>query len=716
MPLTHIPTKIVLLVMVTCGLFLATLFGTLDWVRKGMDARAGADSTRLIASQFAGDVEGLAIVTQDYANWELAYDSINNVDLPWIIDNFGVTTVTGVTYDRLALVDGPLQNTYTWGKNGPTAPSAAYVPRAVITDMRALLLQYPITLGQSAAFVAMVNGSPALFSGMYVLPGQGADLQGMHREDLVIAIFGRTLTPERLIYLGEKLILHGLEVTTMPPANRPFFAMPGANGRPAVYLSWAPPKPGTELFMSLLPMLLWISVGFVAVSLTVAVNLRQNAQRLVEQEAAASRAARTEPMTGLPNRAAFIEHIKSLDRIPVFGLAILFLDINGFKRINDTVGHAGGDAVVLELSRRLSTLSDSQRFFARIGGDEFVYVLVDPINVTYLAYQTTIAITALLKADFTAGGQRLVVSAAQGLAIKDKAVLSVAELVRRADIAMYHAKRTSATEAQNYNEEIETISQQDRIIEKALRHGLDNPQEFTIHYQPIVDAVSTRLVRAEALARWRSATIGVVDPDRFIRVAEAAGLIPALGRVLIDRICDDLVTCPDLRVSINISPIQLQAPDFVAELSQALHHKGIAPQRVEVELTEGVIIEDPEFAARQLSLLHERGFTTALDDFGTGFSSIGYLRDLPFGTLKIDRSFVDPETISPRNCELIRSIIHLGHSFGQKVVCEGIETEAQAQQLRAMGCDKFQGYLFSKPLPLDQFILKYPQLVRSIAA
>lgn len=716
MRLFPIPEKILVLVLVTCVLFLATLFGTLDWVRKRMDLRAQEDSIRLVASQIATDSQGLANMAQDYSNWKLAYDSVARRDLPWLADNFGVTAVAGIAFDRLAVFDGPLPNLLTWGRDGPMQPSVGYVPREVLDAVRGLLDQHSVEFTYTVNFFAMIDGSPTGFSGTYILPGADGVLSELRREDLSIAVFGRTITDERRIALGQNLNLRDLAVSQLPPTDRPYHILTAADGSAAAYLSWQAPKPGSELFYSLLPLLLLISGAFIAVSLTVAIIARKNARRLVDQEAAASRAARTDPLTGLPNRLAFNEHIDTRELPAAFGLAILFIDVNGFKRINDTIGHAGGDAIVSELSKRLLTLADSSRFFARVGGDEFVYVITDPVNVTALAQQTATAVSALFKADFDAGGQRFTVSAAQGLAIKDKAFLDVGELVRRADTAMYHAKRMSATEAQLYDEAIETISREDRTIEKALRHGIENPHEFTMHYQPIVDANTAGLVRAEALARWRSGSLGSIGPDRFIRVAEAAGLIPELGRVLLGRVCDDLVACPDLSVSINISPIQLQSSQFVADLSRALQSRDIAPHRIEIELTEGVIIDNPELAAFRLALLHDEGFTTALDDFGTGFSSIGYLRNLPFGTLKIDRSFVDEGSISPRNCELIRSIIHLGHSFGQIVVCEGIETEEQARQLRAMGCDLFQGYLFGRPMPLTEFTQKYPALARPMAA
>ena len=716
MRLRYIQTRILALLVLICALFLTTLFGTLNWVRRQMDDRAATDSMRLVAAHFDADRESLSTITTDYAHWELAYDQLMRADLRWAEENFGITARLGQTFDRVAIFGGPIPNVWTWGKDGPSRPSAAYVPYAVIQEARLALAEPTLDIRDTVDFVGIANGQAVFFSASYILPVDEAVIDGLDRKTVPMTVIGRSLTLKALAGVSGNLILSDLTITHDPPGGRPLFALIDSDGKPVAYVSWSAPDPGTELLDRILPFLALISVAFIAFAITLAQIAQRNALRLIKQELLASQTARTEPLTGLPNRLSFMEHIQSFEHLSANRLAILYIDLNGFKKINDTVGHAGGDEVVAELGRRLIGMVDAHRFLARIGGDEFVYIVTDDVDVSRPVLETSVAVAQALKPAFFANGQRFEVTAAQGISIKDAENLSIDELMRRADLAMYHAKRAALTEAQSYNEDIETISQEDRIIEKALRQGLAAEDEFTVQYQPIVDAKTGSLIRAEALARWRSSTIGVVGPDRFIRVAETAGLIPALGKVLINRICLDMAACPDIKVAINISPLQLRAPDFVQALERSFLTLDIDPGRVEIELTEGVIVENADLAAYRLELLHDAGFTTALDDFGTGFSSIGYLRNLPFDTLKIDRSFLNSDPISQRNCELIRSIIHLGHSFGQKVVCEGVETEDQARQLRAIGCDQFQGYLFGRPMPLADFIEAFPVLLRSSAA
>jgi EAL domain-containing protein (putative c-di-GMP-specific phosphodiesterase class I) len=247
---------------------------------------------------------------------------------------------------------------------------------------------------------------------------------------------------------------------------------------------------------------------------------------------------------------------------------------------------------------------------------------------------------------------------------------------------------------------IEQASRDAAIIEQGLRRALDRSGELSIAYQPIV-ATDGRLARAEALARWTSPELGTVPPDRFIAVAEQAGLIVELGRQLVHLICDDLRRHPSLEVSINISPLQLMAPDFIPSIVDDLAKRGIDPSRIEVELTEAVVVDDTRLAALRLQELHRARFSTALDDFGTGYSSIGYLRQIGFDTLKIDRSFVSEIRRSAEGVAVVNGIITMAHGLGLQVVCEGIESAEELDLLRGMGCDLAQGFHLDTPLKIQ---------------
>jgi EAL domain-containing protein (putative c-di-GMP-specific phosphodiesterase class I) len=276
-------------------------------------------------------------------------------------------------------------------------------------------------------------------------------------------------------------------------------------------------------------------------------------------------------------------------------------------------------------------------------------------------------------------------------------------LVHRADLAMYEAKRRRDGQAVGYDAVIERSDHEAHAIERALRSTLDGANgALSVVYQPIVEARTGEFVQAEALARWTSAELGAVPPGRFIAVAEQAGLIGEVGAHVFALVCDDLQAHPDLRVSLNVSPVQLMAPTYVAGLVQALATRGIAPARVELELTEGLVVDDPELASRRIAELRAAGFTVSLDDFGTGYSSIGYLREFGFDTLKIDRAFVTGLAASAELRKLCGGMIQIGQALGLIIVCEGIETAEELALVAGLDCDLAQGFHIGRPMTVGE--------------
>ncbi|HVG49113.1 MAG TPA: EAL domain-containing protein, partial [Rubellimicrobium sp.] len=444
------------------------------------------------------------------------------------------------------------------------------------------------------------------------------------------------------------------------------------------------------------PLLLMMlaAAGLAALGIALA---RRTAHGLVLAERESATAARTDGLTGLPNRAAFREALAAPARAGQ--RAILFLDVNGFKRINDSIGHAAGDQVIAELARRLAPLARRGRLLARIGGDEFV-VLLRGAEAATQAVEVAREVEEAMAEPFDVLGHELRLGAAVGHAVQATDDMAGDDLLRQADLAMYEAKRHGDRGPVGFDDLIEKAVHDARAVERALRAALDREGEFSIVYQPIA-APEGALAHVEALARWTSPELGTVPPDRFVAVAEQSGLILRLGRVLIRLVCDDLAAHPDLRVSVNISPLQLMAPSFVQDLLADLAERDIDPDRIEVELTESVVVDDPALAAERLGELHAAGFTTALDDFGTGYSSIGYLRQMGFDTLKIDRSFVSGFCESPDRLALVNAMILLAHALGLRVTCEGVETEQELTMLSELGCDLAQGYHLDRPMPID---------------
>jgi diguanylate cyclase (GGDEF)-like protein len=434
-----------------------------------------------------------------------------------------------------------------------------------------------------------------------------------------------------------------------------------------------------------------------------ALRARRMAIALTDSEQEAVTAARPDSMPGLMNRAGFSEMIESAayDAPCRDGeLAIVYLDVNGFKTVNDSIGHHGGDDLVRALAGRISSAIPPGAALARIGGDEFAVALRGE-GVAARVAGTAGAVAHSIDRPFAVGGFEFHVTASVGYAVSGEPGVDASELIRRADLAMYRAKNAAEREPVAYHASMETGALEKKKLEAGLRRALENG-EFKVFYQPLVRAADMTVVGLEALMRWTSAELGPVSPALFIPVAEETGLIHDMGRFVVDRACGDLHRWPGLTVAINVSPVQLRDPGFADEIRQIVEDHGHHPSRFHLELTEGILVNNPAIAERKLAMLKSFGFSLALDDFGTGFSSIGYLRQFPFDILKIDRSFVRDVGVDANANALLQSLVSLGDALDLSVVAEGIETEDQLRLLRLVQCELVQGFMFSKPVPADE--------------
>lgn len=700
----NLPARISMMMAVTVVVFLATLTWSINSLRLAMDARAQDDSIRLVGSEIAALRTANEVVNADYNQWDEAFARISAQDLVWIGENYSFAVTLETSFDRLAVFDGPYAAPMTWGSGAGYMPDGEHVGKAAIEAARNWLRRNAAQDRSTVlSFNAIENGLPVIYSASFIIPHTNALAMPERIDDLPISMMGRTLSQDRLGHISDVLSVSDLEFTTGDAGSRPHWTLEGIDGSHLGHLVWTPPRPGTDLVKALMPLLTMVILGCMGLAGVIIFLTRRMAVKLVNQEAQAATLARTDTLTGLPNRLAFNEFLADQEKSGRHALAVLFIDIDDFKRINDEAGHAGGDDVVLALAQRLSTLRQDGLFLARIGGDEFVAVYSANGHLNDKAGALAETIAAQMQTPFAVGTVRFEVSVSQGLAVRNDLTVDRVELVRRANAAMYQAKRDGRGHWRSYDGRMARAAQEDRKIEAALRRDIAAKTGFAVYYQPLVSAKTERVLRAEALVRWTPVDLGPVAPDRFIPLAEASGLIIPMGRLLLDQICQDLTRSPGMQVSINISPIQLQSANFLDELPTIVAHHGISPDRIEIELTEGVIVENPDAAAWRLHALRELGFRTALDDFGTGFSSIGYLRRMKFDTLKIDRSFLSADPLQEDNFALIQSMIQLGHSLGQSVVCEGVETDRQVARLRELGCDAFQGFHYGKPAPYDEF-------------
>ena len=421
-----------------------------------------------------------------------------------------------------------------------------------------------------------------------------------------------------------------------------------------------------------------------------------------------------DPVTGLANRIALMDRLSqalvALERRPG-RLALLYVDLDHFKAINDSFGHAAGDQVLTEVGRRLSHLSRHVDTVARLGGDEFVVLLEElSENLGEAAAQTEeIAERALsaLGSPYTIAGRAHDSTASIGVTLFIDAVDSLDELLKQADIAMYQAKSAGRNALRFFDPGMQGALAARTALEAALRLAIRDRQ-FVLHYQPQVDGAG-RFIGAEALLRWRCPERGLVAPGEFIPLAEETGLILPIGQWVLEAACSQLVDWADdprareLPLSINVSARQFRQPDFVDQVRRTLERAGAPAAKLKLELTESLVIDDVEGTIEKMRALKRLGVGFSMDDFGTGYSSLSYLTRLPLDQIKIDRSFVRNLPDSANDAAVSQTIITLAKSLGLAVIAEGVETEAQRRFLASQGCPTYQGFLFSPPVDIALF-------------
>ena len=415
-------------------------------------------------------------------------------------------------------------------------------------------------------------------------------------------------------------------------------------------------------------------------------------------------------LTGLPNRSLLQDRIGQAigyaDRMRR-GMAVLFIDIDRFKNINDSLGHAMGDALIVTLAQRLRGAVRMVDTVARVGGDEFVVILTDisrESDITQIIPNLLAAITQPVRVD----SHELSVTASIGISLYPRDGKDVMSLLKNADTAMYRAKDAGRNGFRFYTQEMNADAVGRLRLENDLRKAIQG-EELVVYYQPQVEAETGRIVAAEALLRWRHPVHGLVSPNDFIPLAEETGLIVPIGEWVLRSVCAQLrgwreAGLPEPRVAVNLSPRQFRQPDIVEMIASAVRDYGLPSECIELEITEGSLMHNPEEAAVLLAELSKLGFSLAVDDFGTGYSSLAYLKRFPLHALKIDRSFVCDIESNRDSAAIATAVIALAHSLGLKVVAEGVEQEVQMEFLRGLNCDFAQGYLYGRPLPAEDFM------------
>ncbi|NLR70706.1 bifunctional diguanylate cyclase/phosphodiesterase [Novosphingobium sp. ERN07] len=564
-----------------------------------------------------------------------------------------------------------------------------------------------LPISQGASALISFGGQPTIIAVAPVLPDVTPSLLKGAPDYLVVVRF---LDQHILADLQSSLLLDDVRFGHVPDtaSARNDLALTDMRGGTVGWLSWRSKPPGPAILRQTAPLLaiyILFFVGVVAGGAIIVRRMRRTTSELMASEAQAQHNAMHDAMSGLPNRAHFMQRLRQelatcVARRELGDVFVAYVDIDRFKVVNDTLGHHVGDELVRQVALRLRRSLPAGDFLSRFGGDEFVLMRRSTggrASADMLGRQ----IMAIAREPFVISGHSLEVSLSCGISWGPEQSEDPGELLRRADIALYRAKQRGRARYRRFTRDMDASVKLRREMEMELRRAIAR-DELTLAYQPIVNAADGAIEGFEALLRWPHPERGPIRPGLFVPVAEQAGLMIPLGEWVLRRVfteCQDWQGCD---VSVNLSPLQIMASNFLQMIDDLLRETGADPRHYVLEVTEGVMLDRSEHVVEVLKGLKYRGFRIALDDFGIGYSSLSYLRSFQFDRIKIDRSFVQNIEADLDAHSILRAIVSLGHTLRMKVVAEGVETPMQRALVQAAGCQMIQGHLFWQAMPASE--------------
>jgi len=637
-----------------------------------------------------------------------------NFDPAWTEQRAGLWLETYFDHDYVFVFDTADTPVFSLIDRSPAPPSwfAAAWPamKTVIDYMRGRepTLQGAINLNNAslteggvhptAAVIRRFMDRPAVLAAAAVGPVDGIPAWLDKTAPILLAV--KFIDSDELAHIAGQLQLTHLRRLggdEPVPAGDFAYDLAGPHGNIIARFAWTPKQPGAEIVHSVIPFIAVALAGFALLAAFVLRYMRRTAAAIAAGESRLRHLAMHDPLCGLPNRIFFTERLEAVieevrdGRSPA---AVFYIDLDHFKDVNDTLGHHVGDELIRNVTLRLSHTLRGDDLVARLGGDEFAVISGigdDTVKMMALAQRMIAAICA----PYAIGSHNIVIGASIGIAVIDKNCAGATDIMRYADMALYRAKNEGRNRACLYDAVMDANLSNRKLMEADLREAIENDR-LRLLYQPIVNNRGEDLVGVEALCRWTHPTRGEIPPTEFIAVAEHSGLIIELGAWVLRRACLDGKAWPNLTVAVNVSPLQFRRLDFCSTVERILNETEFDPTRLELELTESVLLGNVDTAEAAMIRLKELGVHVALDDFGTGYSSLLYLRRFPFDKLKIDRSFVRSIEKAADAAAIVHAVVGLGRGLGMKVTAEGVETADQQLFLRAAGVHSMQGYRFGK--------------------
>lgn len=703
------------------------------------DAAIQARQAQEVRLAIGSTLDELAQSQTGVAIWDLTFDQLRkpNPDLEWFDDNVGSWLAEVFNHEIDVIVDGRNRPVYAMENGVRTAPGSwAHLEK----DLAPLILAVRGKSGSPAnpherlpaqrlhpkstvrtspvavhaTDLVRINGQAAAASVMRMVSQSRYPDTTPGTEPLLISI--RYLNTGLMQDLEQERGILGARVTRRPvgrPSPEDSVPLYSSRGQRVGYFTWQHERSGNGILRSviwqggvalaaLLALLAALTAGVGRLMFRDARLIRRLEDAQVELQASEGQAlylARHDSLTALPNRASFS---KFVDEAIVAAeiekpVGVMLIDIDRFKQVNDSFGHLAGDQLIQAVAGRLVRCAGGQNVVARLGGDEFAIAVTNRRDAHELG-EVAEAFLRELRKPFEIMGSSVHIGGSIGIAICPSQGNDKVELLRKADIAMYKAKEEGRNHYRFFVPEMDESIASRRAIESDLRAALHSGDELFVAYQPKLDIMGAHILGLEALVRWRHPSRGHLPPNTFIPVAEECGLINAVGGWVLAEACRVARRWPSLSMAVNISPIQFRLPNIADAIRTIVLDAGVRPQQIELEVTEGILVEDNESVKSALQELRACGFRIALDDFGTGYSSLSYLRKFEVDRIKIDRSFVKRLGQDPEAIAIVQAVITLGHAMALSVTAEGVETQEQESLLKAAGCNELQGFLFSKAL------------------
>jgi diguanylate cyclase (GGDEF)-like protein len=660
-----------------------------------------------LKTALAAKVDFLAENIRDYTRWTEAVRKVaQDLDLEWADETIGPYFYDNKGYTYSFVIEKGGNTIYSSHLDQRSAHQASAVLGKAFAPIIARLDGAAEGAEERFGQLVEVDGKPAIVATSAILPSLGEEFNEPFKrrylmvvqpiDDAMLAALAKTFGMKKLSYRAGPPSTDGVTVPLISPTKQQIG-----------HLDWEALRPGDAMGRKYLPWLALIALQAVLLTTYMFRRASRMTQDLAASEAAARHLANHDTLTGLQNRRALRE--KGLRQPAGSEMAILFLDLDGFKEVNDLFGHQAGDVLLKEATLRLRGIVGDKALLARVGGDEFS-ILVTAHYSHEVAISMAKQIVEIMAEPFSSNEIRMVVSASVGVALGQPGQ-SVDDLSRFADVAMYAAKDDGKNCWRAYHPEMDEGREARKIIESELREAVER-NEVEVFFQPIVDAREGTVNSVEALARWTSPTQGPIGPAIFVPIAEESGLIVKLGELVLRKACLAARDW-DVSLSVNLSPAQFWHGTLVEDIVDILKECNFPPERLELEITEGYLLSRPETAAEVIRRIRTHGIRVALDDFGTGFASIGYLRRFELDRLKLDKSFVEFVDTNRQSAEVTKAVIGLSHALNLPITAEGVETSPQALFLTLAGCQRLQGWHYGKAVSGRDLktMLDAPQLV-----